>query len=122
LWILFLFESKSYCYSKIYDNRACYQGLDNFIFHFSLFGYQQDKADDEASRKERRREHYTFLEIIAETHFYFLFILTSCPLFLKTQKLINPTIMTATPIDAVSGDGAVRRIAIPIIIVMMLEE
>jgi len=30
--------------------------------------------------------------------------------------------MTATPIDAVSGHGAVRRIAIPIIIVMMLEE
>jgi hypothetical protein len=30
--------------------------------------------------------------------------------------------MTATPIDAVSGDGAVRRIAIPIIIVIMLKE
>jgi hypothetical protein len=30
--------------------------------------------------------------------------------------------MTATPIAAVSADGAVRRIAIPIIIVMMLEE
>lgn len=120
--VLFLYESKSYCYSKIYDSRAIYQGLDNFIFHFCLFGYQQDKADYEASRKERRREHYPFLEIITETYFYFLFILTSCALFLKTQKLINPTIMTATPIDAVSGDGAVRRIAIPIIIVMMLEE
>jgi hypothetical protein len=30
--------------------------------------------------------------------------------------------MTATPTDAVSGDGAVRRIAIPITIVMMLKE
>jgi len=30
--------------------------------------------------------------------------------------------MTATPTNAVSGDGAVRRIAIPIIIVIMLEE
>jgi hypothetical protein len=35
---------------------------------------------------------------------------------------INPTIITAIPTDAVSGDGAVRRIAIPIIIVMMLKE
>ncbi len=30
--------------------------------------------------------------------------------------------MTATPTNAVSRDGAVRRIAIPTIIVMMLEE
>jgi hypothetical protein len=30
--------------------------------------------------------------------------------------------MTAIPTEAVSGDWAVRRIAIPIIIVMMLEE
>lgn len=49
-------------------------------------------------------------------------LLATRPLFLKTKILKNPTIMTATPIDAVSGDGAVRRIAIPIIIVMMLEE
>ena len=30
--------------------------------------------------------------------------------------------MTVTPTEAVSGNGAVRRIEIPIIIVMMLEE
>jgi hypothetical protein len=49
-------------------------------------------------------------------------LLANRPLFLKTKILKNPTIMTATPIDAVSGDGAVRRIAIPIIIVIRLEE
>lgn len=53
--------------------------------------------------------------------FYCGFLATR-PLFLKTKILKNPTIMTATPIDAVSRDGAVRRIAIPIIIVIMLEE
>jgi hypothetical protein len=53
---------------------------------------------------------------------FLLCLLATRSLFLKTQMLINPTIMTATPIDTVSGDVAVRRIAIPIIIVMMLEQ
>ena len=89
LWILFLFESKSYCYSKIYDNRAIYQGLDNFIFHFSLFGYQQDKADDEASRKERWLEHYPFLEILKDS-FLFPFYSHFLSTFPKNPKTDKP--------------------------------